>query len=268
MAAIKIDSSRGFDMRDLDFSNLYEGASYTTKSSLFAVHYSSGAVDEFRGSGFRYNSGGEPVGGTVHSYAFYYDGRLASVDGLNIAVTKIVNAAKTYSTSDDARIVKVALAGNDTFLGGNAADYANGFDGNDRISGRGGVDTLLGGNGSDVLNGGRDRDALTGGVGADTFVFSSASDSTKSAFDRISDFSRREHDHIDLSSIDANGASKGDKSFQFIGTHGFSDARGELRFETKNGNTIIQGDIDGDGNADLVISLHGRVDLHRTDFDF
>ena len=122
MATIKIDGSRGFDMRDLDFSNLYEGASYTTKSSLFAIHYSTGAIDEFRGSGLRYNSDGEPTAGTIGSYAAYFEGKLVSVDGLNIAAVKIANAGKTDTINDDLKIIKAALAGNDTFLGGGQAD--------------------------------------------------------------------------------------------------------------------------------------------------
>ena len=68
MAKITVAANRGFDMRDVDFSNLYYGSHYTRTSTLFVAHYYGGAADEFRGSGFKYNSNGEPIAGVVKSY--------------------------------------------------------------------------------------------------------------------------------------------------------------------------------------------------------
>ncbi len=53
------------------------------------------------------------------------------------------------------------LAGNDTLVGGSAADF---------LYGRDGDDVLLGGAGADLLDGGAGRDILVGGTGADTLI--------------------------------------------------------------------------------------------------
>ncbi len=68
-------------------------------------------------------------------------------------------------------------AGNDTFIGNDAANTFNGNGGNDRLEGGGGDDqlnggsgddTLLGQNGNDTFNGGDGNDDLDGGNGNDT----------------------------------------------------------------------------------------------------
>jgi serralysin len=268
LAKVTVTANRGFDMRDIDFSNLYYGSSYTTKSSVFAVHYSGGGMDEFRGTNFKYNSDGVPIGGTVKSYAAHdYNGKLVVVDGLNIAATKIVDAADTFSTSDDFRLIKAALSGNDVLTGGKYDDYAMGYDGNDKLSGKDGSDHLIGGNGKDTIIGGGGRDYLTGGAGADNFLFLKAADSNLYGDDKVRDFSRKEHDKIDLSAVDANGTAAGNGEFHLIGDNDFSGQRGQLRIETKNGVTRIQGDTDGNGLTDFTISLDGRIDLAKHDFD-
>ena len=102
MATISVSSNYGLDIRGLDFSSIYYGYSYTTASTLFRANYGGGDADEFRGAGFKYNSYGEPVAGTVKSYAAFRDGtKVFSVDGVGISATSIVKAANTYSTSDD-----------------------------------------------------------------------------------------------------------------------------------------------------------------------
>jgi hypothetical protein len=48
----------------------------------------------------------------------------------------------------------------------------------------------------------------------------------------------------------------GDQAFSFIGTNAFS-AAGQLRFfQDGAGNTIVEGNIAGDPNADFQIELH------------
>ena len=74
-------------------------------------------------------------------------------------------------------------------------------------------------------------------------------------------------DTIDLSSIDANGAKKGDKAFKFLKKEGadFTKA-GQLGFDQKKGNTFVQGDTNGDGKADFKLQVAGTIDFVKADF--
>ena len=144
---------------------------------------------------------------------------------------------------------------NDVLQGNGSANTLEGGAGNDKLVGRGGDDTLLGGaggdsldggDGNDVLNGGSGADTLTGGAGSDRFVFTDADGS----LDRIQDFNGK-FDTIDLSGIDAVSGTSGDDAFTFIGGAAFNGVAGELRFDGRQ----LQGDVDGDGVADLLIQF-------------
>ncbi|MQX14632.1 protease [Sinorhizobium terangae] len=162
-------------MSAFDFSSIYYGYSYVQSGTLFRVDYGDGTVEEFRGSGFAYNAYGEPIAGTVTSYAAFYNGqRLFYVEGGSIAATKIAAAARTYSTTDDAGVIIEILKGNDSISGGNLADLLYAYDGNDTINGNGGNDVLLGYAGNDTLIGGVGQDRLEGGAGFDTASYSTA----------------------------------------------------------------------------------------------
>ncbi|MGQ3275106.1 MAG: protease, partial [Shinella sp.] len=100
-------------------------------------------------------------------------------------------------------------------------------------------------------------------AGADTFVFESK---TAAHGDKILDFSQTEKDKIDVSDIDANSTVSGNQAFTFIGTAAFGDKAGQLRYELKSGDTIIQGDINGDGVRDFSIILDASVNLKLGDF--
>lgn len=169
MAKVTVASNYGLNMGSFDFSAIYYGWSYVQSGTLFRVDYGDGASEEFRGTGFRYNTSGEPTAGTVTSYAAFYNGqRLFYVEGGAVAATKIVTAARTYSTSDDLRVVAEVLKGNDTISGGNYADVLYGFDGNDFVAGNGGNDTLYGHAGNDTIHGGSEGDYINGGTGVDS----------------------------------------------------------------------------------------------------
>src|SRR5215213_9057476 len=169
MATLTWNASYGFDLKSIDFSNLVYGYSYTRSASLFSVNYDSGGYsrDEFRGSGFTYNFEGIPTGGVVRSYAAFSDGRkVGFIDGAQITVSDLVGAAMTFSRSDDTRVIKSVLSGNDAITGGSANDRLEGFGGNDRLYGRQGADKLF------------------GGSGADAFTFKSLKDSTVETYGR------------------------------------------------------------------------------------
>jgi Ca2+-binding RTX toxin-like protein len=167
MAIITQNLNFGFSILSLDFNSLYSGASYTETSTRFVVNYASGYKDEFRGTGFTYNPTTlEPTGGTVRAYSFVFGStRLLNVEGLNIAALKVVAVARTGSLNDDFALIKTALAGADTYTGGNKADFFSGFAGNDTLNGREGNDLLVGDTGNDTILG---ADKLTGGPGIDT----------------------------------------------------------------------------------------------------
>jgi Ca2+-binding RTX toxin-like protein len=140
------------------------------------------------------------------------------------------------------------------------------------VHGLGGDDTLLGYDGDDLLDGGAGADSLCGGGGADIFYYGAVADSTGAAPDTIEDFTPGE-DVIDLGAIDADPASPADDSFVYSGSSAFSAAgaasAGELRaFAVGGGLWQVEGDVDGDGFADLVIQVVviGTPPLAASDF--
>jgi len=175
------------------------------------------------------------------------------------------------------------LDGNDILTGSSTVDGLDGGKGKDKLAGRGGADdlygeagadTLKGGNGSDYLDGGKGRDKLIGGGdadllhgggGKDKFIVRKVAQSSFDAPDTILDF-KPGKDRIDLRKIDARSGDGGDDAFRFIGKHDFTGREGQLRYDYSKGNTIIEGDTDGDGTADLAIVLVGKVALHADDF--
>ena len=135
----------------------------------------------------------------------------------------------------------------------------------DTIDGGGGNDILNGGDGNDTLNGGAGDDTMNGGAGNDTFRFQSSADADG---DTILDF--QPGDKIDLSAIDANSGSIGNGTFTLVTGDGFN-AAGALRVghETRDDGdyTVVEGNTDGDTDADFQISIRGNHNLTNTDFN-
>lgn len=171
----------------------------------------------------------------------------------------------------------------DEITGGNGKDELRGGKGNDELNGGKGQDVLKGGKGNDILKGGQGKDELfagdgndkvfgnkgadklfvskgndeyTGGDGADTFLFDKASQFIgRSDSNTILDFEKGS-DLIDLSGVDANTNTEANDAFTFIGSAGLSGTAGELRATQKaNGDWLINGDVDGDGNRDFQIKI-------------
>jgi Ca2+-binding RTX toxin-like protein len=183
-------------------------------------------------------------------------------DGIDIAM---------YSESAVGITVNLALG---TGLGGNAQgdtlaaiEGVYGGSAGDTLVGDAGVNTLVGNAGDDVLQGAGGRDILAGGAGADRFVYAATADSAVgNAADVISDFSHAQADRIDLSQIDANAGLVGDQAFSFIGAGAFTHHAGELRGVIIGSQTVVTGDVDGDGAADFSITLTGAITLVAADF--
>jgi serralysin len=159
-------------------------------------------------------------------------------------------------------------AGGDWLFLGGGADRGDGGTGSDNIYGGVGNDTIVGGADGDRLEGGTGADAVYGGTGADTFIFSSASDSTYAVAgrDSIFDFSTADRDKIDLAGIDANPNIADYQSFIWRGAAGFTGTEGELRVVNSGLNTLVLGDINGDGTADFSIVVRGKNDMTASDF--
>ena len=143
--------------------------------------------------------------------------------------------------------------GNDTFTGGKGWDSLAGGAGNDVLAGGNGDDSLAGGLGNDTLAGGNGVDRLAGNGGADVFVFATASAVNG---DRIVDFRALDGDRIDLRVVDAIAGNVGMDHFTLISGPDFGGHAGELRV-ISTVRTLIEGDLDGDGQADFTLVLAG-----------
>ena len=169
----------------------------------------------------------------------------------------ITQASATGLIQNDEYNVVTGTSGNDTLVGTSGGDMLYGLAGNDTIDGGAGGDRLFGGGGKDLL---------TGGTGADRFIYTALSDSTPALAgrDTITDFSRTDGDSIDISAIDARPDLAGDQAFTLV-TGDFTGTPGEasiLRFDTSD---VLQLDIDGDGVADMMITVRFGGDLIAAD---
>ncbi|MFO1026648.1 MAG: Hint domain-containing protein [Acetobacteraceae bacterium] len=129
-----------------------------------------------------------------------------------------------------------------------------------------GIDYIVGGAGNDQIAGGGNIDTLWGQGGADTFIFNSVNDAptTGPYPTTIGDFDTTQ-DIINMSGIlDSNG-----QPMHFIGTDSFNDEPGEVRYSADAFNdTLVEGDVDGDGATDFVIRLTGLRTLTSSNFVF
>jgi Ca2+-binding RTX toxin-like protein len=125
-----------------------------------------------------------------------------------------------------------------------------------------------GNNLANFITGNTGTNMLTGGLGRDTFDFNSLADSKVGALrDIITDFVSAT-DKIDLRTIDANSTVALDQAFTFLTVKdaAFTHVAGELRYITSGANTIVEGDVNGNGVADFQIQLTGNLTLLGTDF--
>ena len=134
--------------------------------------------------------------------------------------------------------------GSFTVYAGNGADVIVGGARSDEIWGRGGADLITGGLGADILR---------GGDGNDMFDYNNVAESGPGARDSILDFNTG--DKINVSDIDADTLTEGNQGFTFIGSNAFSGTAGELRAWQDGSSWIVEGDVNGDGTADLVIAV-------------
>ncbi|HEY0130051.1 MAG TPA: Ig-like domain-containing protein [Allosphingosinicella sp.] len=140
-------------------------------------------------------------------------------------------------------------------------------DGHLRLFGGAADDTLIGGANADLIHGNLGGDEISGGGGADLFRYQATAESVDGSADHINDFTPGT-DRIELERIDADTLTAGDQAFSWIGSEAFSGTAGELRAYESGRVWIVEGDVDGDGEADLVIALtlQGQAPLGAGDF--
>lgn len=286
LSGVEEINAAGYSGVTIALNNHYNGSSWASQSiDLSAVTLvgisqilGSGGNDTISGSGGadtidgaggndRLNGGDGDDVFLVSAGTDIYDG------GTGFDVLKATAANQLISLGSLANVEEINANGfAGAYIQGTSA--ANSFDfsnvnlvGISRIDASGGNDTVIGSAGSDLIKLGAGKDVLTGGLGADVFDLDAASESAVASFDQILDFTSGS-DLIDLSSIDTNTSVAGDQAFTFIDTAGFSNVRGQLRYDasTTPGTTSIYGDIDGNGVADFRIDLLGTHSLQVSDF--
>lgn len=237
---------------------------YSSTAPFFATIWDGGGTDTIDLSAFSRACTLDLTPGAYSSLAF--DNLAMIGSNLGIAFGATIENAVGGSGAD--RINGNAVG--NQLVGGAGDDTLLGNGGNDILIGGGGRDVLTGGADNDILNGGLGMDKLTGGLGADTFTFETIADmagKTATSCDVIADFNRGQKDIINLALIDADTTTPGvDDPFTFIGTAGFHHVAGELRMMASASNTMLLGDVDGDGSADFALLLIGNVALKATDF--
>ncbi len=170
--------------------------------------------------------------------------------------------------------ILIGEGGNDRLFGDTGGDSLFGGDGDDllyagadvdEVLGGAGNDTIYGEAGNDIIRGGDGVDQLFGGTGSDRFLFNAGETGTTLATaDRIRDFSQS-GDRIDLQIFDAIDGG-GNDAFTFIGSGAFTGVAGQLRSVISGGQTLVSGDVNGDGVADFLIRVDGAMALTQADF--
>ena len=141
---------------------------------------------------------------------------------------------------------------NSELIGGAGNDLLRGNTGNDALWGGQGQDTLSGAQGNDWLQGGQGSDRLSGGKGADFFSYKTI-DASSRWRETITHFDGRRGDRMGITAVLDGKDPFANPGWEYIGSSPFSNAPAELRFA----NGRLQGDVDGDGKADLLIQLLG-----------
>ncbi|WGS22833.1 MULTISPECIES: M10 family metallopeptidase C-terminal domain-containing protein [unclassified Bradyrhizobium] len=247
-------------MADIYAVDSIYGAATTARTGSTVYGFNSNAGSIFNFANYSqppaftiYDSGGSNTldcsGYSVAQTIDLHPGAFSSIGGLvhniGIATNTIIQTA-------------IAGSGNDTLI---ANDYAC------TLVGGAGNDTMIGGAGADRLVAGSGVDTMTGGGGADTFVFATGDVTAASGtHDLITDFVSG-LDHIDLSGIDAISTTSVHDAFRFIGLSGFDHTAGELDYSYNSslGETVLQGDTNGDGIADFAIDLTGNIAIAASD---
>ena len=231
---------------------------------------SGGGGDDFLYWGGAFTNGDKADGGDgfdtvglLGSYTLRFDADdLVSVEKLAVYSSGDAAAPNSYSlvmhnanvaAGQQMMVVAQSLGETETLAFNGQAET----DGSFNIRGGRGADSIIGGAKADIIWGNTGADILTGGAGRDVFEYRSTGESTGGAADTILDFTH--DDKIDLMGIDADGnLANGDTKFSWLGSGAFTGVAGQLRVSEDPlhaGTWLVEADTNGDGYADLTISL-------------
>lgn len=174
---------------------------------------------------------------------------------LTFAKTTVDDAGMAIDGGDLTHADSLRIDASKAYLGGVTLNAGGG---RDVLIGGHGDDSLSGGKGIDRLIGGAGADVLSGGTGVDRFVLLHMTDSTVAAHDLITDFDPfADLDRIALKHIDADTTQAGNQAFHLVAA--LDGHAGELAqsYDASSNLTSIVGDVDGDGVADLMITVTG-----------
>jgi len=180
---------------------------------------------------------------------------------INLTFTLTANFENlTLTGSDD--IDGTGTVSDNIMTGNSGNNVLVGFNGADTFLGGAGLDTIDGGEDDDLITGGANGDDLTGGTGADQFIYTTAA----SGNDTIQDFNNLNGDGVQGDLLVFDGLLEG--TFAYLGSAGFSSS-GNTEARVSSGDVLI--DFDGDGSADLTITMTGlgsAAELTADDFLF
>ena len=172
--------------------------------------------------------------------------------------TITANGGNQTIDAGDGNNTITATGGSHRITSGTGNDTITANNGDSVVVSGAGNDTVTTGSGNDMITGGAGADIMTGGTGADTFIFTTLGDlGTGAGYrDIIADFLGGT-DRIDFTAIDANTNMAGNQAFSMIGTSALSKVAGQLHYKTVGADTLLQGDVNGDGIADFELQLTG-----------
>ena len=229
---------------------LATGAANMTGNSLNNVIYAAAGNNTLDGS----------TGTDTLSYA--YGLASGATTGVTVDLSKTVAQITGGSGSD-------TLTNFENLDGSSLADKLTGNSGVNVLIGGLGNDTLSGAAGADTLIGGVGADYLSGGDGLDYFDFNALSEmgTTSATWDVITDFSKTQGDKIDLSTLDANGATTTNEAFSgtFVSSSTAFTAAGQLKFVSSGSNGFLYGNTDADSDAEFAIQLIGVTTFTSSD---
>lgn len=137
----------------------------TPTATVINFNLSNGLKLKIVGTGFQFDSNGDPIGGTITAFEVYLNNgttKMQTLTGLNLSLESFDDTSQVY---DQFAMAQFLMRGND-ILKGSAGDQD--------LNGYGGNDTIIGGSGGDFVHGGEGKDTYDGNAGYDTLAFDDA----------------------------------------------------------------------------------------------
>jgi Ca2+-binding RTX toxin-like protein len=127
-----------------------------------------------------------------------------------------------------------------------------------------GIENAVTGSGADTIIASAAVNVMDGGAGADIFRFH-----TTEAADGDTIMGFEPGDRLDFTNIDANLGAAGDQAFQLVNGNS-SNAAAQLvvlhESRADGDYTVVEGHVNGDGNADFQVNIKGHHTLNSGDF--